>query len=74
MCQERKRKKISSIIISKQNQKQTNSRNKHKQEVKDLYNKVCGVGEMAQQLGTLTALPEVLSSIPSNHMVALNHL
>ena len=27
-------------------------------------------GEMAQQLRALTALPEVLSSIPSNHMVA----
>ena len=33
-----------------------------------------GAGEMAQQLGTLTVLPEVLSSIPSNHMVAHNHL
>jgi hypothetical protein len=31
-------------------------------------------GEMAQQLRALTALPEVLSSIPSNHMVAHNHL
>jgi hypothetical protein len=31
-------------------------------------------GEMAQQLRALTALPEVLSSIPSNHMVAYNHL
>jgi hypothetical protein len=29
---------------------------------------------MAQQLRTLTALPEVLSSIPSNHMVAYKHL
>jgi hypothetical protein len=26
-------------------------------------------GEMAQWLGALTALPEVLSSSPSNHMV-----
>jgi hypothetical protein len=33
-----------------------------------------GVGEMAQQLKALTALPEVLSSNPSNHMVAQNHL
>jgi hypothetical protein len=33
-----------------------------------------GAGEMAQWLRTLTALPEVLSSIPSNHMVAHNHL
>jgi hypothetical protein len=29
---------------------------------------------MAQQLRALTALPEVLSSIPSNHIVAHNHL
>ena len=31
-------------------------------------------GEMAPRLRTLTALPEVLSSIPSNHMVAHSHL
>jgi hypothetical protein len=31
-------------------------------------------GEVAQQLRALTVLPEVLSSIPSNHMVAHNHL
>jgi hypothetical protein len=31
-------------------------------------------GEMAQQLRASTALPEVLSSNPSNHMVAHNHL
>jgi hypothetical protein len=31
-------------------------------------------GEMAQWLRALTALPEVLSSNPSNHMVAHNHL
>jgi hypothetical protein len=29
---------------------------------------------MAQWLRALTALPEVLSSIPSNHMVAHSHL
>jgi hypothetical protein len=29
---------------------------------------------MAQRLKALTALPGVLSSIPSNHMVACNHL
>jgi hypothetical protein len=34
----------------------------------------CWAGEMAQWLKALTALPEVLSSIPSNHMVAYNHL
>jgi hypothetical protein len=33
-----------------------------------------GAGEMAQQLGTLTAIPKVLSSNPSNHTVAHNHL
>jgi hypothetical protein len=30
--------------------------------------------ERAQQLRAPTALPEVLSSIPCNHMVAHNHL
>jgi hypothetical protein len=30
-------------------------------------------GGMAQWLSTLTALPEVLSSISSNHMVAHNY-
>jgi hypothetical protein len=29
---------------------------------------------MAQHLRALAALPEVLSSIPSNHVVAHNHL
>ena len=33
-----------------------------------------GAGEMAQWLTALTALPKVLSSNPSNHMVAHNHL
>jgi hypothetical protein len=31
-------------------------------------------GEMAQQLRALTTLPKVLSLIPSNHIVAHNHL
>jgi hypothetical protein len=31
-------------------------------------------GEMAQQLRTLAAFPEVLSSIPNSLMVAHNHL
>jgi hypothetical protein len=35
---------------------------------------VVQAGEMAQPLGALTALTEVLSSIPSTHMVAHNHL
>jgi hypothetical protein len=29
---------------------------------------------MAQRLRALTALPEILSSIPSNHMVAHSHV
>jgi hypothetical protein len=31
-------------------------------------------GEMAQRLRVPTALPKVMSSNPSNHMVAHNHL
>jgi hypothetical protein len=33
-----------------------------------------GAGELAQWVRALAALPEVLSSIPSNHMVAHDHL
>jgi hypothetical protein len=33
-----------------------------------------GADEMAQQVRALTALLKVLSSNPSNHMVAHNHL
>jgi hypothetical protein len=33
-----------------------------------------GTGEMAQWVRALTALTKVLSSNPSNHMVAHNHL
>ena len=35
---------------------------------------VCGAGEVAQRLRALTVVPKVLSSNPSNHMVAHNHL
>jgi hypothetical protein len=35
---------------------------------------IMGGGGMAQGLRALTAPPVVLSSIPSNHMVAHNHL
>jgi hypothetical protein len=49
--------------------KQTN-KNKTKQTKKK---KTRRAGEMAQRLRALAALPEVLSSIPSNHMVAHNH-
>ena len=34
-------------------------------------NRAAGAWEMAQWLGALPAIPEVLSSIPSNHMVVL---
>ena len=33
-----------------------------------------GAGEMAQRVRVPTALPKVLSSNPSNHMAAHNHL
>jgi len=39
----------------------------------DLEKKTYGAGEVAQWLRALTAVPEVMSSIPSNHMVAHNH-
>jgi hypothetical protein len=35
--------------------------------------KTVGAGEMAQQVKALTTLPKVMSSNPSNHMVAHNH-
>ena len=38
------------------------------------YRTELGVGEEAQILRALTALPEILSSIPSHHKVAHNHL
>jgi hypothetical protein len=41
---------------------------------KCLKRKKKGAGEMAQWLRAPTALPKVLSSNPSNHMVAHNHL
>jgi hypothetical protein len=37
-------------------------------------NVIDGAGEMTQWLKALTALPEVLSSIPSNYMMVHNHL
>ena len=41
---------------------------KHESEI------IVGAGEMSQWLRALTALPEVLNSILSTHMVAHNHL
>lgn len=43
-------------------------------EVQDCKSAQHGAGEMAQRLRALAALPEVLSSIPSNYMVAHNDL
>jgi hypothetical protein len=40
----------------------------------ELSERISRAGEMAQQLRALTALLEVLSSIPRNHMVAHNYL
>jgi hypothetical protein len=49
--------------------------NPHIHEIKIIFKKGGGgAGEMAQRLRALTTLPEVLSFIPSNHMVAHNHL
>ena len=41
----------------------------------NIFNKIIreGAGEMAQRLRVLTALPKVLGSNPSNHMVTHNH-
>jgi hypothetical protein len=33
-----------------------------------------GAGKMAQRLRALAVLPDILSSNPSNHIVAHNHL
>jgi hypothetical protein len=43
----------------------------HKLEMKKTAHRA---GEMAHRLKAPAVLPEVLSSIPSNHMVAQNHL
>jgi hypothetical protein len=45
-----------------------------RQKIDFLKNSPFRAGERAQQLRALTALPEVLSSIPSNHVVAHSHL
>jgi hypothetical protein len=39
----------------------------------DYVRRLSQAGEMVQWLRVLTALPKVLSSNPSNHMVASNH-
>jgi hypothetical protein len=42
--------------------------------ISNKYKRITGANEMAQQVRALTALPKVLSSNPSNHMMAHNHL
>jgi hypothetical protein len=53
------------------NQKKTK---KKKKDLNKTNKQTKKAGEMAQWLRALTGLPEVLSSNPSNHMVAHNHL
>jgi hypothetical protein len=43
-----------------------------KKNIQEIYS--TGAGDVAQWLRALAALPEVLSSIPSNHIVAHNYL
>jgi hypothetical protein len=52
----------------------TSSHRHHVGKTNGQKNKNKGAGEMAHQLEALTALLDVLSSIPSNHMVAHNNL
>jgi hypothetical protein len=42
--------------------------------ITEIFKKWIWARERAQRLKALTALPEVLSSIPSHHVVTLNHL
>ena len=51
----------------------TDLENENKYE-ETVYESIFWAGEMTQQVRALTALPKVVSSIPSNHMVAHNHL
>jgi hypothetical protein len=46
----------------------------HPSKKKECNKEIFRAGEMAQWLRAPTALPEVLSSNPSNHMVVHNHL
>ena len=64
-------------LVSKKKQKtktKKKTKNKTKQNKTTQKLKPQGAGEMAQQVRALTALLKVLSSIPSNHMVAHKHL
>jgi hypothetical protein len=54
--------------------KQTNKNRKEKEKNRHQEIKNKGAGEMAQRLRAPPALPKVLSSSPSNNIVAHNHL
>jgi hypothetical protein len=67
-----------SLCALKKKHKKQNNKNKNKTKQKTKQKKTNKkpqkARKMAQRLRALTALPEILSSIPSNHMVAHNHL
>jgi hypothetical protein len=54
--------------------KQTNKQTEYKKTLEGLRWGLDWTGEMTQLLRALTGLPKVLSSNPSNHMMAHNHL
>jgi hypothetical protein len=62
-----------SILQESINEKKKNHLRERKKSFSFLIYKTWA-GEIAQWLRALTALPEILSSNPSNHMVAHNHL
>jgi hypothetical protein len=71
------KKKRTDTQISKHTHTHTHrerERERERERGRERERKNCGAGEMTQWLRALTVLPEVLSSIPSNHMVAHNHL
>jgi hypothetical protein len=65
-------KRCSTFLITRKMQMNTTLRF-HLTPVRMAKIKNSGAGEMVQWLRVLTALPKVLSSNPSNHMVAHNH-
>jgi hypothetical protein len=62
--------KVSSRTI-RATQRNPVSKNQQKQNKTKKQNRA---GEMAQWLRTLTALPKVMSSIPSNHIITNNEI
>jgi ethanolamine utilization cobalamin adenosyltransferase len=68
------RNSVSKKQKTKNKKQKTKTKNQNQKPKKNKQKTVSGAGEMAQCFRALTALPEVLSSIPSNYMVAHNHL